>query len=184
MVLHRASSLIYASCSDPESRVRWQPSLNRLSKPKVPPESDFFAIIDTALPLSTDSIKRVNLVGLPTDRPDWRGLNFVGLDVVDSDTKKDVLWIYVINHRPSLPPAESKSHGADSSVEVFKTTVGSDTFEYVRTVEDSEYIMTPNDVVGLPDGSGFWISNDHSIRVGIVRMLLLCKRSILTFQSR
>lgn len=171
MVLHRASSLIYASCSDPESRVRWQPSLNRLSKPKVPPELDFFAIIDATPPLSRGSIKRVNLVGLPTNRPDWRGLNFVGLDVVDSDTEKDVLWIYVINHRPPLLPAEAKSHGADSSVEVFKTTVGNDTFKYVRTVEDPGYIMTPNDVIGLPDGLGFWISNDHSARVGIVRML-------------
>lgn len=111
------------------------------------------------------------MTGLPTEKPNWRGLNLVGLDVVESDTEKNVLWVYVINHRPPLPPATAKTHGADSSVEIFRTTAGSDTFEYVRTVDDPEYIVTPNDVVGLSDGSGFWVSNDHVTRVGLVSLL-------------
>lgn len=168
MVLHRPAGLIYAACSDPFSRSQWTPSLTRLYKPKSPPEMDSFAAIDITVPLHSSSIKHLKLANLPTHRTGWRGLNLVGLDVVESETEAGLLWVYVINHRPPIAPLEANTYGADSSVEIFRTTVGDDTLHYVRTIEDEQHIVTPNDVIGLSDGSGFWVSNDHSARTGIV----------------
>ena len=141
------------------------------TQPKSPPETDYFALVDTSLPLSPTSYKKVKISNLPTQDPRWRGLNLVGLDVVPSATEPDVLWVYVINHRPPFPPANAKKDGADSCVEIFRTVVGSDIFEHVRTVEDPRYIIAPNDVIGTSDGSGFWVSNDHAVRVGLVGAL-------------
>lgn len=173
MVLHRPSGMLYMSCSTPISRTKWCPTVDNLDTPKPPTDPDGFAIVDTSQPLSSASFKRVTLKGLPIDDPTWRGLNLVGLDVVESSIEPNVLWVYVINHRPPLPPKTPKTDGADSCVEIFRTTVGSDEFIHVRTVEDAEHIVTPNDVVGQPDGSGFWVSNDHIARVGSARTMEL-----------
>ncbi|KIM28327.1 hypothetical protein M408DRAFT_329432 [Serendipita vermifera MAFF 305830] len=169
MILHKPSGNLYMSCSDPITRTQWTPAVHIRKQPKALPDMDHFAIVDTNLPLSSTSYKKIKLSGLPTSDPKWRGLNLCGLDVVASETDPNLLWVYVINHRPPLSPATAQRDGADSSVEIFRTTVGSGTFEYVRTVEDPEHIITPNDLVGKPDGSGFWVSNDHAVRVGIKR---------------
>lgn len=172
MVLHKPTGYLYMSCSDPVTRSRWTPAVHVRKQAKMLPDMDSFVIVDTSIPLSPNSYKRIKLSNLPTTDLKWRGLNLVGLDVVQSEADSSLLWVYVVNHRPPLPPA-TVDDGADSSIEIFRTSVGSDTFEYVRTVEDSRYIITPNDVIGKSDGSGFWVSNDHSVRVGLVSSFLL-----------
>jgi arylesterase/paraoxonase len=169
LVLHPSSGNLYLACSTPESRVKWTPALDRLEKPRLPtdPEQDYVAILDTSLPLSSQSYRKMRLTNLPLTDPKWRGINIHGMDVVDSDTEPNVLWVYLINHRPPLPPS-TPAEGADSCVEIFKTTVGGDSLEYVRTIEGPEFLITPNDVVGQPDGEGFWTSNDHTAKVGLV----------------
>jgi hypothetical protein len=78
------------------------------------------------------------------------------MDVVPSaDPKK--LWIYLVNHR--LPKGLDPKDGFDSVVEVFETRVGETEVKHIRTFNDSRYIIHPNDVVGLPDGKGFYATN-------------------------
>jgi len=62
-------------------------------------------------------------------------------------------------------------------VEIFKTRIGSDVLEHVRTVRD-EHVVTPNDLVGRSDGKGFWVSNDRAMKVGLFRTLEVYLRLI------
>ncbi|PVF99486.1 calcium-dependent phosphotriesterase [Serendipita vermifera] len=174
MVLHSPSGFLYLACSTPTSRIQWTPALDRLERPRLPtdPEQDYIAVLDTSLPLSSHPYRKLRLTNLPTTDPKWRGVNVHGIDVVESDTEPNMLWVYLINHRPPMPPFIASEHGADSCVEIFKTTVGGDSLEYVRTVENPEFFITPNDIVGQADGTGFWTSNDHTTKVGLKRKLL------------
>ncbi|KAG8821205.1 hypothetical protein FRC19_011333 [Serendipita sp. 401] len=171
MVLHKGSGLLYLSCSTIQSRTLWCPAVDHLAKAKPVSDMDYFAIVDTSKPLSPSAVTIPKITGLPTHDPTFRGLNFVGLDVVESSTEPGHLWVYVINHRPPLPPLKAQTYGADSCVEIFKTKIGSDTLEHVRTIEDPEHLVTPNDIVGKDDGSGFWVTNDHVVRVGLKRKI-------------
>jgi arylesterase/paraoxonase len=118
-----------------------------------------------------------------------RGLSPFGMDVVPSTRNPDELTIYVTNIRPpfvdldpDLPPgireakrdeiasARAKAEGTDPSIEVFRHILGSDSMQHVKTWENDETIICPNDVVGLPDGKGFWFTNPLPYRTGIVRL--------------
>lgn len=90
------------------------------------------------------------------------------MDVVPSASDPDMLFVYVVNHRVPLDPRE---RGADSAIEVFVTRVGSGKARHVATVEDAAVIVTPNDVVGHPDGRSFHFTNDHGAKTGPVRLL-------------
>jgi arylesterase/paraoxonase len=105
---------------------------------------------------------------------DWKGYHAHGMDVVRSTVpgEEDVAWVYAINHRPPEPPTDAPKVGADSVVEIFKTKIGSDVLKHVRTVRDYEHVVTPNELVGRPDGKGFWVSNDHKVKVGLVSIPL------------
>lgn len=117
-----------------------------------------------------------------------RGLSPLGMDVVPSTRNPDELTIYVINSRPplvdldtSLPPgireakrdevasARAKEEGPDPSIEVFRYLLGGDSIQHVATWTDEKIVISPNDVVGLPDGKGAWFTNPLPYRVGIVR---------------
>lgn len=95
------------------------------------------------------------------------------MDVVRSTVpgEEDFAWVYAINHRPPEPATDAHMVGADSVVEIFKTKIGSDVLEHVRTVRD-ELVVTPNELVGRSDGNGFWVSNDHAVKVGLVSISL------------
>ena len=86
-----------------------------------------------------------------------------GMDVVPSSADPTQLFVYAINHRVPDPHLDSFQVGANSSIEVFKTKVGSTTLEYVATVEN-ELISTPNDVLGSPDGTSFYVTNDFGFK--------------------
>jgi len=95
------------------------------------------------------------------------------MDVVASTVpgEEDIAWVYAVNHRPPEPAADADKVGADSVVEIFKTRIGGSVLDHVRTVRN-ERVVTPNDLVGRPDGKGFWVSNDHSTKVGLVSIPL------------
>lgn len=152
MVLLENTSNLYLSCSTPAARKNWAPALGRHVQARLPPDSDYFAIVDFNWPpIRSSHISKVKLENLPTGGT-WRGLNLVGLDVVASRDDPETIWVYAINHRPPLPPLNATLVGADSCVEIFKTKKGTDVFTYVRTIEDPEHLITPNDVVGRDDG--------------------------------
>jgi len=122
---------------------------------------DYIATYDT----KTGSVKRLAFEGFPTSQ----GYSSHGLDVVPSASNPEVLYVYAINHRR---PAQGlgKDVGANSVVEIFRTTPGGNTLTHVRTVEDP-VIDTPNDLVGSPDGKSFYFTNDHGAKLGFARFL-------------
>ncbi|KAG8750658.1 hypothetical protein FRC12_012770 [Ceratobasidium sp. 428] len=96
------------------------------------------------------------------------------MDVVPDEHDANLLWVYLVNHRPPLDPAvDAAKVGADSAIEIFKTQVGSSTMEWVKTVEDPSIIVTPNDILGGSNGQEFWFTNDNSVKVGLARPLHL-----------
>ncbi|KAG9126328.1 hypothetical protein FRC07_003895, partial [Ceratobasidium sp. 392] len=152
LVIH-PSGLVYLACaSSPWSRVDWTPAMEALNASAVRAKT------------SQDYIATLDLLGFS----DPRGLNVHGMDAVPDERDPDMLWIYVVNHRPPLDPTvDARTVGADSAVEIFKARVGESTIEWVKTVEDSSVIITPNDVLGAANGEEFWFTNDHHVKVGL-----------------
>ncbi|KAG9102547.1 hypothetical protein FRC06_001821 [Ceratobasidium sp. 370] len=111
-------------------------------------------------------VTKLNVLGLA----DTRGLNLHGMDIVPDERDSTVLWVYLVNHRPPLDPTVNAAEtGADSVIEIFKTRLGSDSIEWVKTMSDPKFIVTPNDIVGGPNGKEFWFTNDHAVKTGMSR---------------
>ncbi|KAG5637986.1 hypothetical protein H0H81_002347 [Sphagnurus paluster] len=160
IVLHQPSGILYLACSVPFSRTVWTPALGRLD-PTHASFDDFVATYDPA----TSRVRRLKVSNFSGSD---RGLSLHGMDVVPSASNPAELFVYLINHRAPIDVQSAPRVGADSSVEIFKTTIGSDTITHVHTVEDPT-IICPNDVVGYPDGQSFYFTNDHGEKVGLMR---------------
>jgi hypothetical protein len=89
------------------------------------------------------------------------------MDVVPSSSDPTQLYVYLVNHRKPLGRQDAREVGADSSIEIFKTTIGGDTLTHLKTVEDP-IVLTPNDVVGSSDGRSFYFTNDHGSKTSYV----------------
>lgn len=111
----------------------------------------------------TSRVTRFKVVNFNSDR----GLSLHGMDVVASSSNPSELFVYLINHRAPLGGLLAKDVGADSVVEIFKTTLGGDTLSHIKTIQDP-VILTPNDLVGANDGKSFYFTNDHGEKVGLV----------------
>jgi arylesterase/paraoxonase len=157
-VLHPPSGLLYLACSSPAKRQHWLPAFVVLHDDKALFD-DYIATYDPA----TGAVTRLTFSGFPTSQ----GYGSHGLDVVPSAADPKELFVYAINHRKPVH-GQAKLVGADSVVEIFKTTVGGNTLTHVRTIE-SPIINTPNDLVGSPDGKSFYFTNDHGAKTGYVR---------------
>ncbi|GLB39271.1 putative serum paraoxonase arylesterase [Lyophyllum shimeji] len=162
LVLHQPTGVIYLACSHPANRRAWMPPIGRFNASGAS-FNDYVATYDHA----SSRVTRLNLANFNSPR----GLSVHGMDVVPSSSSSSELFVYLINHRAPLDPQAAPTAGADSCVEIFKTVVGSDTLTHVRTVEDPAAIITPNDIVGYPDGQSFYFTNDHGEKVGLVRAL-------------
>lgn len=83
---------------------------------------------------------------------------------VDSPTYR----FYINNHRPSLQQdgslADNTITGANSTVEIFESKLGSDTWNHIRTYADP-LIRTPNRVAPVSADS-FLFTNDHTTKAG------------------
>jgi hypothetical protein len=101
-----------------------------------------------------------------------RGLSLHGMDVVPSSSDPTQLYVYLVNHRKPIGGKDAEEVGADSSIEIFKTTVGSETLTHITTVED-QVIITPNDLVGSPDGKSFYFTNDFGSKTSYVCVPIL-----------
>ena len=120
-------------------------------------KSDYVAVYDPG----NSTISRLDVAGYNSNR----GLSLHGLDVVPSSSNLDDLFLYLVNHRAPTNGKDAREAGADSSIEIFKTSVGSPKMVYRSTVEDP-LIITPNDIVGSPDGKSFYFTNDHGSKTG------------------
>lgn len=88
---------------------------------------------------------------------------------VDPTPGSDRIRLFLVNHRPTIDPVTQalvldENTGANSTIEIFETTVGSDTAQHIRTVAHP-LLRTPNDVDGLGPDS-FYVTNDHHIKRG------------------
>ncbi|RDB16671.1 Serum paraoxonase/arylesterase 2 [Hypsizygus marmoreus] len=167
LVLHQPTGLLYLACSTPESRVAWTPCLSRLNASGAS-NNDYVSTYDP----SSSRITRLKIKNFTGNR----GLSLHGMDVVPSSSNPSELFVYLVNHRAPLAGQPAHLVGADSSIEVFKAIIGSDTLVHIKTVED-EVILTPNDVVGYPDGQSFYFTNDHGEKVGLLRELDILGRA-------
>jgi hypothetical protein len=120
--------------------------------------SDYIATYDPR----TSTVTRLDVTNMPS-----RGFSSHGMDVVTFSSNPDELFLYLVNHRIPIDGRDAFVVGADSSIEIFKTSVGSRKMVHHATIEDP-LIMTPNDIVGFPDGKSFYITNDHGTKVGAV----------------
>lgn len=106
-------------------------------------------------------------------------MNLHGFDI-RQDENTDALHILLINHRPPIDPdtgepLDATHVGANSTIEHFRTDVGSDSMRLVKTYVDP-LIQTPNRVAWVTDTS-FVFTNDHSAKVGYVSSLFQCPES-------
>jgi hypothetical protein len=101
----------------------------------------------------------------------YEGFEYIshGMDVVQSGSDPNTLFVYLVNHRPQRCAQQGKEPelGADSVIELFKTTVGGNSLVHVKTFKDS-VIYTPNDITGSPDGDSFFFTNDSPSRTNAV----------------
>lgn len=163
IVLHQPTGVIYLACSSLYSRSHWLPAIGSLNATGASNE-DYIATYDPA----TSQVTRLST----PDFNNGRGLSLHGMDVVPSSSNPQDLYIYLVNHRIPLGGRSPEQVGADSVIEIFKTTIGGNALTHIKTVEDS-IIIAPNDVVGSADGNSFYFTNDHAIKVGFVSSLSL-----------
>ncbi|KAF7361957.1 Serum paraoxonase/arylesterase 2 [Mycena venus] len=159
IVLHEPTGVLYLACSSPESRAHWTPSLAQLNA-SGPDAVDYLATYNP----DTGVVARLE--------PTLPGFMSHGMDVVPSASNPDELFIYAVNHRKPADRASAPVTGADSTIEIFKTTVGSTALTHLRTIRDA-VIVTPNDIVGSPDGKSFFFTNDHDTKTSKMRLLHL-----------
>jgi len=160
IVLHQPSGVLWLGCSTPANRRAWTPALNRLDG--AGSGSDYLATYDP----QKRKVTRLTLTGFVESRK----FSSHGLDVVSSSTNPGELWVYAINHRKPLKGWDATKVGADSVVEIFKGGLGSNTLQWVKTV-NSQHLHTPNEIVGDSDGQGFYWTNDHGSSNGLMRSL-------------
>ncbi|KAJ6779732.1 hypothetical protein PWT90_02075 [Aphanocladium album] len=159
---HAASGLLFAACEgSEETRHAWFPPLTIFdngSKALQTPGTI------TAIDPETMKAKRLQFEGFSGP--------FVthGIDIID-DPKAELgkaIYIFAVNHRPNADK-DPLAPKADSVIEVFHHTIGTNTVRHVRTVKHG-LITTPNDILALSPTS-FLVTNDHFYRDGIMRII-------------
>jgi sugar lactone lactonase YvrE len=159
IVIHQPTGVLYLACSSLYSRAHWLPAIDSLNATGASNE-DYVATYDPA----TSQVTRLST----PDFNNGRGLSLHGMDVVPSSSDPNELFIYLVNHRIPLGDQDAQQVGADSVIEIFKTSVGGEALTHIKTVE-SPIIICPNDVIGSADGKSFYFTNDHAAKVGLMR---------------
>lgn len=99
--------------------------------------------------------------------------NLHGFDI-RPDPKTDTLRILLVNHRPPIDPVtgaplDAVALGANSTIELFQSKLGSSSMRHMRTYTDHA-IQTPNQVAWVNDDA-FVFTNDHSVKNGFVSLI-------------
>ncbi|KAJ8064737.1 hypothetical protein OCU04_007055 [Sclerotinia nivalis] len=170
MWLHHATGYLYMACSDVQNRLHWLPAADRLNA-SGRGLTDKIAILDTRGNGSLESrlqwMKTENFSGNNGDGT----FDLHGFDI-RPDAKTDTLRILLVNHRIPIDPTtgaslDAVSLGANSTIELFHSKIGSGSMRHVRTYADPA-IQTPNQVAWVDDDA-FVFTNDHSAKVGLRR---------------
>ncbi|KAF9029514.1 calcium-dependent phosphotriesterase [Hymenopellis radicata] len=160
LVLHHASGTLYMSCSTLAQRAVWLNPSKTDTRPFK--DANYIATYDHAHRKAT----RVILKDFP-----WaeESIAFHGMDVVPSSLNHNELFVYLVHHRLPPPEQDPASVGFHSTVEVFRTFVGSDTLTHISTVDDPVHMLVPNDVLGSSDGKSFFFTNSGTMQTGFTR---------------
>jgi arylesterase/paraoxonase len=159
---------LYLACSSLEGRRAWLPNGDFLNLEKRP-EDDYLAIYDTkgtgSVASRTTKVTPKNFLG--TNGKGSYNLHGIGVHLFEGGSEEEKkMRIFLINHRPQ---PEAEKYGANSTVELFETTLGSGSMQHLKTFADP-VIFTPNDIT--PTGpDSFVFSNDHHVKVGQRKML-------------
>ncbi|OAV88588.1 hypothetical protein PTTG_01509 [Puccinia triticina 1-1 BBBD Race 1] len=162
------TGLAYLACSRRKDRAHWLPAMNVLRYQKLHGRSlDYIALLD----LKTLEYRRLELTNLP-ELLLQDGIHVHGLDLFvhpeepiepaeteSESTPPRKATIYLINHRSPYDDDTRAAGTADSVIEVFETTIGSDKATHQRTVKHN-LVVTPNNLVALNENS-FYVTNDH-----------------------
>jgi arylesterase / paraoxonase len=133
---------------------------------------DRMAILDTRAsgPVSK-RLKWMDLIDFPGINGDGT-INLQGFDVHVGNDDPPTLRMLLVNNRPFLDPVwgtvlDAAKLGANATIELFETTLGSTKLRYVKTFSDPA-IKTPNNVAFVGPDS-FVLTNDKSAINGFVR---------------
>ncbi|TGO39589.1 hypothetical protein BHYA_0051g00300 [Botrytis hyacinthi] len=170
--LHHDSGYLYMACSDLQSRLQWLPAADRLNI-SGRGVADRIGILDTRGEGSLESrLQWMTTENFSGNNGDGT-FNLHGFDI-RPDPKTGTLRILLINHRPPFDPLtgttlDAVTLGANSTIELFHTQVGSVSMKHIKTYADPA-IQTPNQVAWVNDDD-FVFTNDHSQKVGFRRHL-------------
>ncbi|KAF9449175.1 serum paraoxonase/arylesterase [Macrolepiota fuliginosa MF-IS2] len=159
LVVHQPSGHVYLACSETHLRLKWLPSTMYFNTEGA--SKDYIAIYEP----ETSKITKLKFTG----HKNSQGFSSHGMDVVPSASNPSESFVYIVNHRPPIG-VDPVTTGADSVLEIFKHTSGSDELTHIKTFE-SPLIITPNDVVGSDDGQSLYFTNDNGRKIGFARPL-------------
>lgn len=137
---------------------------------------EYLAVVDTRASGSWESrTTRVQLAGFPGLFGEGSFTSH-GMGVWQDEVDRERLRLFIVNHRPSIdystsPPSypDNSQTGANSTIEIFETRLGSDTADHIRTVAHP-LIRTPNDVEPASEDT-FYVTNDHHVKSGFRKIL-------------
>ncbi|KAK0481526.1 hypothetical protein IW261DRAFT_1471134 [Armillaria novae-zelandiae] len=126
IVLHHATGNVYMACSTLKQRFH---ALHPSKEATIPSsETNYIA---THSP--DGRVTRLSLENFDMSRT----VVFHGMDVVPSSTNPKELFVFLVHHRLPLGGQDPARVGYDSSIEIFRSFVGSTTLTHLRTVEHS-----------------------------------------------
>lgn len=73
------------------------------------------------------------------------------MDVVAATNDPTQLFVYLANHKRPVVDESNSFAGADSVIEIIRTSLGTEALKHCHTVQDP-VIDTPNDLVGSSYG--------------------------------
>merc|ERR1711939_497 len=160
--IHRASGISYLPCSSLAGRSHWLPAVDLLDNAgvdKLPGDQVF--IYNT----NNGKIDEVEISNRPSH------LTKLHLHAIDAwiDPQDDEKLTFFINNHATPKTGDAKVVGADSTVEIFETRLGSKSWKWVASVKH-ELVDTPNNLVATGPRS-FYVTNDHVAKVSWKRPL-------------
>ncbi|KAI0888216.1 calcium-dependent phosphotriesterase [Annulohypoxylon maeteangense] len=159
---HEPSGLLYSACMDDMKKASgWFPGSGTFDHPENP-SFGTLVVIDS----KTMKTTKLSLAGFP-----YPVFVTHGISIYSHPSDNKTVFIFAVNHHPnqiqsSAAPEQPK---ADSRVELFIHTVGSDTAKHLRSISHP-LIRTPNDLLALSDKE-FLVTNCHYYRDGLMRFV-------------
>lgn len=125
---------------------------------------DTIKIYDT----NTGDVSTVTIENRPTH---LTNLHLHAIDAWIDPKDSEKLTFFINNH--GVPVGDPHKVGADSTIEIFESRLGSKTWRHIQTVRH-DLVLTPNNIVSTGPRS-FYISNDHFHKTSAKRALPLVR---------